>query len=116
MPGKFLHDLCRSLAVGKKRNIVVSQTVKKYLIAFPVIQFDFRYLQILSDKLCRVNPLAEGHKDPIVSVWPHTGFQCRQNANQYRRDRLLSFLPVLGYRSFDFDRSIIRRQAYSVPR
>ena len=92
MSGKFLDNLRGGLVGGKERNIAVSQTVKTYHIAFSVRQFKVRYRQILSDKLCRINPLAEGHKDPIAGVRPHIGFQCHQNANQYRRGRLLGSL------------------------
>jgi hypothetical protein len=97
--GKFLDNLCRSLAVRKERNIAVPQTVKTYRVSLSVCQFKVSYPQIFPDKLCRIDRLAKGHKDPVVSIRPCMGFQCRQNVNQYRRDKLFGLFSVLGYRS-----------------
>ena len=64
MSRKFLDNLGRCLAVRKERNIAVAQAMKTHLVAVPVHQFKPRCRQALSDKLCRVNPLAEGLRTP----------------------------------------------------
>ena len=58
MSRKFLHNLSGSLTVRKERNVAITQAVKTYRITLSVLQFNFRYPQIFSDKLRRVNRLA----------------------------------------------------------
>ena len=72
---EFLYDLSGGLAVRKERNVTVSQAVKTYRVSVSVCQFNSRYPQIFPDKLCRVDRLAKGLKDPVISIRPCMGFQ-----------------------------------------
>jgi hypothetical protein len=42
MPGQFLNDLWRNVAISKERDIAIPQTMEDYLIAIFVKQVYFR--------------------------------------------------------------------------
>ena len=72
--GKFPDNLGGDLTARREADTGIPQGMKAYLIAVSVRQFNSRRRQVLSDKVCRVNP----HKHPIAGVRLHTGFQRRQ--------------------------------------